>query len=208
MRLEEKDQIKKRLGTSPDRADALARRMLSTWRRGRAPTRDRRAAALGRDAGSRGRQVLRIERAIQPAGVRRDAANIPAGVSITCPHRKRTELEDPTRTAEPVAVLGQRQVQRGAFPMLGDRIGGRQGSDFLADPQVLLYYTDPDAARCAGGRQTQPEPGNPDHVRAPKVKPIASAPIVGPESIDDAAVAERDRERSRIVPAAGDSPPS
>lgn len=34
--------------------------------------------------------------------------------------------------------------------------------------------------------------------KAPKVKPIASAPSVGPETIDDAAVAERDRERSRI----------
>ena len=33
---------------------------------------------------------------------------------------------------------------------------------------------------------------------APKVKPVASAPVVGPESIDDAAVAERDRERNRI----------
>ena len=32
---------------------------------------------------------------------------------------------------------------------------------------------------------------------APKVKPVASAPYVGPESIDDAAVTERDRERSR-----------
>ena len=32
----------------------------------------------------------------------------------------------------------------------------------------------------------------------PKIKPIASAPIVGPETIDDAAVAERDRERGRI----------
>ncbi len=33
---------------------------------------------------------------------------------------------------------------------------------------------------------------------APKVKPVASAPVVGPESVDDAAVAERDRERNRI----------
>lgn len=33
---------------------------------------------------------------------------------------------------------------------------------------------------------------------APKVKPVASAPVVGPESIDDAAIAERDRERNRI----------
>lgn len=33
---------------------------------------------------------------------------------------------------------------------------------------------------------------------APKVKPVASAPYVGPESVDDAALAERDRERSRI----------
>lgn len=33
---------------------------------------------------------------------------------------------------------------------------------------------------------------------APKVKPVASAPVVGPESIDDAAVGERDRERQRI----------
>lgn len=33
---------------------------------------------------------------------------------------------------------------------------------------------------------------------APKVKPVASAPEVGPESIDDAALNERDRERSRI----------
>lgn len=32
---------------------------------------------------------------------------------------------------------------------------------------------------------------------APKVKPVASAPYVGPESIDDAAVLERDRERAR-----------
>lgn len=32
---------------------------------------------------------------------------------------------------------------------------------------------------------------------APKVKPVASAPYVGPESIDDAAVTERDRERNR-----------
>jgi hypothetical protein len=31
----------------------------------------------------------------------------------------------------------------------------------------------------------------------PKVKPVANAPVVGPESIDDAAVAERDRERQR-----------
>ncbi|MGD4429349.1 hypothetical protein QT726_22485, partial [Xanthomonas citri pv. citri] len=30
------------------------------------------------------------------------------------------------------------------------------------------------------------------------VKPVASAPVVGPESVDDAAVAERDRERNRI----------
>lgn len=33
---------------------------------------------------------------------------------------------------------------------------------------------------------------------APKVKPVAAAPYVGPESIDDAAVAERDRERNRM----------
>lgn len=33
---------------------------------------------------------------------------------------------------------------------------------------------------------------------APKVKPVASAPVVGPESIDDAAISERDRERQRI----------
>ncbi len=33
---------------------------------------------------------------------------------------------------------------------------------------------------------------------APKVKPIAAAPQVGPESIDDAALAERDRERQRM----------
>ncbi len=33
---------------------------------------------------------------------------------------------------------------------------------------------------------------------APKIKPVASAPVVGPESIDDAAIAERDRERQRI----------
>lgn len=32
---------------------------------------------------------------------------------------------------------------------------------------------------------------------APKVKPIAQAPTVGPTSIDDAAVTERDRERAR-----------
>lgn len=32
---------------------------------------------------------------------------------------------------------------------------------------------------------------------APKVKPIPSAPIVGPESIDDAAISERDREMRR-----------
>lgn len=32
---------------------------------------------------------------------------------------------------------------------------------------------------------------------APKVKPVASAPVVGTESIDDAAVEERDRERQR-----------
>lgn len=32
---------------------------------------------------------------------------------------------------------------------------------------------------------------------APRVKPIASAPIVSPTSIDDAAVEERDRERRR-----------
>lgn len=32
---------------------------------------------------------------------------------------------------------------------------------------------------------------------APKVKPIASAPVVGPSSIDDAAIEERDRERRR-----------
>jgi len=32
---------------------------------------------------------------------------------------------------------------------------------------------------------------------APKVKPVASAPYVGPESIDDAAINERDRERNR-----------
>lgn len=31
----------------------------------------------------------------------------------------------------------------------------------------------------------------------PKVKPVAQAPIVGPEVIDDAAVEERDRERQR-----------
>lgn len=31
----------------------------------------------------------------------------------------------------------------------------------------------------------------------PKVKPVAMAPYVGPETIDDAAVAERDRERTR-----------
>lgn len=30
------------------------------------------------------------------------------------------------------------------------------------------------------------------------VAPIASAPIVGPESVDDAAIAERDRERGRM----------
>ncbi|MGC7464252.1 hypothetical protein QT654_20700 [Xanthomonas citri pv. citri] len=30
------------------------------------------------------------------------------------------------------------------------------------------------------------------------MKPVASAPVVGPESVDDAAVAERDRERNRI----------
>lgn len=33
---------------------------------------------------------------------------------------------------------------------------------------------------------------------APKVKPIAQAPTVGPESIDDAAITERDRERQRM----------
>lgn len=32
---------------------------------------------------------------------------------------------------------------------------------------------------------------------APKQKPIASAPIVGPEVIDDVALNERDRERNR-----------
>lgn len=32
---------------------------------------------------------------------------------------------------------------------------------------------------------------------APKVKPVAMAPEVGPESIDDAAITERDRERLR-----------
>lgn len=32
---------------------------------------------------------------------------------------------------------------------------------------------------------------------APKVKPIPQAPDVGPTSIDDAAVNERDRERQR-----------
>lgn len=32
---------------------------------------------------------------------------------------------------------------------------------------------------------------------APKQKPIASAPIVGPEVIDDVALNERDRERQR-----------
>lgn len=31
----------------------------------------------------------------------------------------------------------------------------------------------------------------------PKVKPVAAAPQVGPESIDDAAINERDRERQR-----------
>ena len=32
---------------------------------------------------------------------------------------------------------------------------------------------------------------------APKVKPVASAPYVGPEVIDEAAVMERDRARAR-----------
>ena len=32
---------------------------------------------------------------------------------------------------------------------------------------------------------------------APKVKPVASAPVVGTESVDDAAMEERDRERIR-----------
>lgn len=32
---------------------------------------------------------------------------------------------------------------------------------------------------------------------APKQKPIASAPVVGPEVIDDVALNERDRERQR-----------
>lgn len=32
---------------------------------------------------------------------------------------------------------------------------------------------------------------------APKQKPIAAAPIVGPEVIDDVALNERDRERNR-----------
>lgn len=32
---------------------------------------------------------------------------------------------------------------------------------------------------------------------APKVKPVASAPYVGPEVIDDMAVQERDRARER-----------
>ncbi len=33
---------------------------------------------------------------------------------------------------------------------------------------------------------------------APKVKPVAAPPQVGPESIDDAALVERDRERQRM----------
>lgn len=33
---------------------------------------------------------------------------------------------------------------------------------------------------------------------APKVKPVPIAPEVGPESIDDAALSERDRERQRM----------
>lgn len=33
---------------------------------------------------------------------------------------------------------------------------------------------------------------------APKVKPVAAAPQVGPESIDEAAITERDRERQRM----------
>lgn len=37
----------------------------------------------------------------------------------------------------------------------------------------------------------------------PKVKPVASAPIVGPEVIDDAALDERDRERRRQRQRAG-----
>lgn len=32
---------------------------------------------------------------------------------------------------------------------------------------------------------------------APKVKPVASAPVAGPEVIDDTAMRERDRERDR-----------
>lgn len=32
---------------------------------------------------------------------------------------------------------------------------------------------------------------------APKVKPVAAPPEVAPESIDDAAISERDRERQR-----------
>lgn len=38
---------------------------------------------------------------------------------------------------------------------------------------------------------------------APKVKPVASAPVVATESIDDAAVNERDRERLRQRQRAG-----
>lgn len=33
---------------------------------------------------------------------------------------------------------------------------------------------------------------------APKVKPVAAAPQIAPESIDEAAVTERDRERRRL----------
>lgn len=38
---------------------------------------------------------------------------------------------------------------------------------------------------------------------APKVKPVASAPYVGPEVIDDMALQERDRSRQRSRARAG-----
>jgi len=36
------------------------------------------------------------------------------------------------------------------------------------------------------------------NTKAPKVKPVANAPVIQPESIDEAAVTERDRERRRL----------